>query len=392
MAKQSEMPINPKILIWARETLNLTIEEAAKKIGFELQDLEILENGSEMPSYPQLRKIGNAYKRPTGVFFFDEAPVEPGPPKDFRVLTGRAALQLAPSTLVAIRGVRRRREQALELAEEQNLIVLEFKSSISLKDDPEVAATKWRNYFGLNATTRFTNDHHALRTWKAALEELGVLIFQESLESLEELRGLAIYNELLPCILLNTKDSVRGRIFSLLHEFCHLLLKTSGIGNMSIADRLSSTESQIEVFCNAFAGAMMVPKDLLLADTAVRRSSKSNPIKQSEVIRLTNKFQASTEVVLRRLMTFEKITQADYEDYHKKVEEYFKNRPKKKRDDVIIPQSRIAITRNGVPFTELVLTSLNSGVLTEAKAAKFLGVKPKHIPKIKQATFNHRDE
>lgn len=386
------MPINPKLLVWARESVGLTKEDAAKKLSFELEKLEMLENGEEQPSYTQLKKFGMVYKRSTGVFFLDEVPVEPAPPKDFRVLSERASAKLAPSTLVAIRSVHRRRSQAIELALASELKTLSFKSSINLSDDVEAAGLSWREAFRISSKTKFSDEYDALRTWKSAIEELGVLVFQESLESLEELRGLAIYEPVFPAIMLNSKDTVRGRIFSLLHEFCHLLLKTSGIGNMSISARTKSTESSIEVFCNAFAGACLVPTDLLLADPAVMRSSKQKPISGSDVQRLSNRFQASGEVILRRLLTLGKITQSDYEKHRENIEEFFRKKKQVSKKPVIIPVPTKAIARNGRPYTELVLSSLHSGILTDARAAKYLGVGPRHISGIQKAASEYRGE
>ena len=43
------------------------------------------------------------------------------------------------------------------------------------------------------------------------------------------MRAFSLYFEDVPVIVLNGADWVRGRLFSLIHEYAHLLLHTSGL-------------------------------------------------------------------------------------------------------------------------------------------------------------------
>lgn len=392
MAKKSEMPVNADLLKWARESIGLDLPTAAKKLAFEISKLEFLESGKELPSYAQLKKIANVYKRSTAVFFLSERPIEPAPPKDFRVLFGKATPKLDPSTYVAIRSVRLKRENAIALLQDEDKEPPKFRFTTNLEADPGAVAATWRKRLDVPLDIKFQDDYHAFRVWKTAVEIAGVLVFQESLKSIEELRGLAIYSETLPAIMLNTKDSVRGRMFSLMHEFCHILLKKSGIGSMSLNDRSKSAESTIEVFCNAFAGAILVPGDQLLSDAAVRVSSKSKPVSVNDIVRLSNRFQSSQEVILRRLLTFDKITGQTYQDAKDRIEEFFAAKKKGKKSKVIIPVPRKAIARNGKPYTELVLRGIRLGNLTEARGSQYLGVKHQHLPEIRKILAGYQGD
>jgi Zn-dependent peptidase ImmA (M78 family) len=59
----------------------------------------------------------------------------------------------------------------------------------------------------------------ALNAWRAAVERLGILVFQTSEIGLREMRGISIPHGPLPVSLLNSTDAPHGRIFTLLHEF-----------------------------------------------------------------------------------------------------------------------------------------------------------------------------
>ena len=58
----------------------------------------------------------------------------------------------------------------------------------------------------------------------------------------------------MPVILINGKDRGNGRVFTLLHEFCHLALRQSGVSNMG-GDRNDAPHPDVEKFCNAVAAA-----------------------------------------------------------------------------------------------------------------------------------------
>ena len=68
------------------------------------------------------------------------------------------------------------------------------------------------------------------------------------------MRGLCIFHDEVPIILLNGKDTTNGRIFSLFHELTHLLLGESAICE-------NNESSKEEIFCNAVAGEFLVLSD-----------------------------------------------------------------------------------------------------------------------------------
>ena len=72
-------------------------------------------------------------------------------------------------------------------------------------------------------------------------------------EFLDEMRGLCIFHDKIPIIILNGKDTPNGRIFSLFHELTHLLLAESAICG-----------DDVEIFCNSVAGEFLVPESDLI--------------------------------------------------------------------------------------------------------------------------------
>ena len=90
MAEQ--IPINPALLVWARERAGLSRDEARQKF----KRFEEWEEGKSAPTYPQLEQLSEALKVPIAVFFFPEPPEVPSINQTFRTLP-EAELDQLPS-------------------------------------------------------------------------------------------------------------------------------------------------------------------------------------------------------------------------------------------------------------------------------------------------------
>jgi hypothetical protein len=83
--------VNPAILVWARESAGLAVEDAAKRLAFGdsksesgEQKLLELERGARLPTQTQLGRIAKTYRRPLLAFYMT-APPRKGPRgEDFR--------------------------------------------------------------------------------------------------------------------------------------------------------------------------------------------------------------------------------------------------------------------------------------------------------------------
>ena len=98
---------------------------------------------------------------------------------------------------------------------------------------------------------------------KDVLEEKNIIIQQSGVSqnktqntiNLEECRGYAIYDEYCPLIFINSKDtSENGKIFTLLHELAHILLKHSGVSSYDF-------NKNEEYQCNHIAGEILMPSE-----------------------------------------------------------------------------------------------------------------------------------
>ncbi len=387
MQPTARADVAPQLLRWARETAGLSAEEAARQLGVKPDRLGEWEAGQLSPTVPQLRKAAAVYKRPLATFFLAEPPATAAPLHDFRrlPLEGSGEAALSPALLLAIRRAHRRRRIAVELARATGASPQPFSVRGEPSDDEGLGA-RLRSLLGvtLDDQVKWRGDYQPLNAWVAALEARDVLVFQASHISVEEMRGFSISERTFPVIVLNSKDSPRARVFTLMHELVHLALSEGGVCDPLEARRgAHSRDDEIEVFCNRIAGAVLVPADALLAQPLVRAATQPREWDDSELHRLAQLFGVSDEVILRRLLILRKTTEAFYEARRRAYQEgYAAMRIAEAARPVRIPPSVIVVRNNGRLYTRLVLEALDSDRITFADVADYLGTNLKHLDAI----------
>lgn len=80
------MHVTTDVLCWARKSSGMSVEDVAIKLGKKSATIEAWEEGSELPTYGQLEKLANIYKRPIAIFFFPRPPKEEDIKQSFRTL------------------------------------------------------------------------------------------------------------------------------------------------------------------------------------------------------------------------------------------------------------------------------------------------------------------
>jgi Zn-dependent peptidase ImmA (M78 family)/transcriptional regulator with XRE-family HTH domain len=384
MSSSVKANINAAVLAWARDVAGYDLEEAARKIGVGAKKLQAWELGDEKPTVKQLRNIANVYKRPTATFYLSVAPIERPSITDFRLLS-TATFNRTPALNSEIRHARHRRDIALELTAQLGEEPLNFRLQADMHEQPEALASKIRDALGVVLSSQLAwPDHYtALRTWIRAIESLGVFVFQVKNIELSDMRGLSLSERPFPVIGINSKDSPRGRIFSLLHELVHIALDDGGVCNLRESE---STEHHfIERYCNRVAGEILVPKGSLLNESIVI-NHHSKEWDDWQLKNLANRYMVSQEVILRRLLTFNKTTTAFYNIKHNEYENFQQS---KSNAGFAIPYFRIIMRDNGPAYTNLIITAFNNDTIGPRDLSDFLGgIKLDHIPKIEKALLS----
>lgn len=370
--------INPKILKLARKKAGYSIEEAAKSY-INPEKLRKAEKGEADLTFKQFLAIANVYKRSPAFFYLKKPPKEEVIEKkrDFRTIESRD-VRFSPLLRDKIKRIREKREFAVNFKSYDREHDYSFLSSITIKENPEFVGKKIRELLGINLRDRknWKTKYDAFNAWKEKIEDLGILIFQISKIDVDEMRGYSISKKPYPTIVLNRSDSVLGRIFTLIHELCHLMLQKGGICTFTQEDE---KHFKIEKCCNAVAGAVLVPKDMLFKVEKIRHYDSSKEWSEKELNDLKRVFWASKEVILRRLLIFEKTNKKFYQ---KKRTEWL-GYSKPSRSGGPPPHIKV-ISGNSKSYIRNALNAMDNGDITMQDASYYLGMSLKHLPKLRK--------
>ncbi|TPI66766.1 ImmA/IrrE family metallo-endopeptidase [Mesorhizobium sp. B2-8-9] len=358
---------------------------AAEGIGVSVYKLSECEAGDNHLTFPQFLKAANFYKRAPAIFYLNEPPHGFQPIQDFRRLPESPEEAFKSGLEWAIRQARERRELALELRADLGEPIHDFRLQASLKDDPEAVGAAIRKYLGVTQADQQGWRAKAFDNWRSAIEATDVLVFMVPRLPLVEMRGVAIADSKLPLILINSKDRTNGRTFTLLHEFSHLVVRASGISGLDF-EAPEPASAVVEQFCNAVAGAALVPADWLLSEYLVRAKGQVKTWDEDELAALATRFGVSREVVLRRLLSLGRTTKAFYDSRRASfLAEYAALEDRTSTGGP--PHHLTVLSQLGRGFTRLVFQGYYDRQLTLRDVANHLNMQVTAVPSIERAAF-----
>jgi len=243
------------------------------------------------------------YKRPLAVFLLSKPAKDFAALKDFRISSRNENKPYSRDLILAFRRVYMQREVILELAESTGEPVQPIDLSLDLDDDPDQAGERIRAWLGTPSRENDRGDD--LNRWIELVEVKTILVAQVRNVDPNEMRGCSISDQPFPIIVLNVKDSRRGRVFTLMHELSHILLHSGGVCDLDERrSRVHTDREKIERFCNDVAAATLMPRSAVLrdlTDLTVARYAPATSWKDEEVRRLADKYGVSHEAMLVRL-------------------------------------------------------------------------------------------
>jgi Zn-dependent peptidase ImmA (M78 family) len=273
-----------------------------------------------------------------------------------------------------------RRAVFLEMLKDAKTQPRQFNLQTTLHRDPERVGTEIREAVGLQygQQREWRDPRAAFNWWRESIETQGVLVFQAKAVQLTEMRGYSIAEFPMPVIVVNRKDAPAGRLFTLLHEFAHLMLRRSGLCDLEAASNRPPAEQQVEVFCNHVAGAAIAPRTQLLNEHIVK-SHSGDEWENSDLGELAKIYSVSREVVLRRLLILGLTTQAFYDTRRRQFLSEYRNRVP---ETGFVPPSTDAVSTAGKPFITAILDAYDSDRITGSDVSDYIGVNLKHLDRI----------
>ena len=314
--------INKDILRQCREQIGLSLPDVAKKVA----KIAAIEQGDQKPTFKQIDTLADLYKVPRWVFISDHLPEKYQFDKAipaFRQLTDSNADVFSEYKVRSLTArVDRFRELILELREDMGEPVTAFHPpDLKRNATPDFVAQQVRDWLDV------TEESFEFSKWKEMLEEKNIFVFMTSKYKgwshvdRALLRGLAIYHQKLPIIIINDSDAKKAQSFTLFHELGHLLRKESAI------DDWSAYHQRVEKWCDELSGNVLMPAEQILS--AVDNIDDLDAVKD-----IAKCFKVSPYACLVRLRQMMIIDQGAYLGFEAQLKaEYRKLQKKLKESD-----------------------------------------------------------
>ena len=367
--------INPEILKWGLKRNMMSIEQLARHMKKDVEEVRMWVSGEKSPSYSTLETLAyTVLKVPLAVFLFPEAPDIEDKVTKFRRLPEYEMERLSSDTLQIIRSSQGFQDALVELlgTDEDNRKIF---IDIDAKDmTAENMAKLTREYIDISMEEqfKFSGTESALRAWRHAIEEAGIFTFKNTFKN-RYISGFSLLHEQFPIIVINNSNSFSRQIFTIIHELGHILLGIYGITDVdeSYFDYMSSDERALEICCNEFAAELLVTREVFEND--IPRS-----FYHSIVGELADKYSVSREVILRRFLEFSVVSQNYYiEQTTEWNREYLRSIDRGGGDWY---RTRLAYLGEG--YTKLAFENYYSGRVSKEQLGEYLNINSKNIDKL----------
>lgn len=361
---------------WARTRADYSESEVAHMMQVKTQKIIDWENLVSSPTINQARKMADIYGRPFLEFFAKEIPDVPQTNlvPDFRMHRDNPIDHENRILREVQAWGESQRLNALDLfdinGDTPPRVPDELKASIN--DSPESIAESSRRILQFSIqeqiNLRAQDKLNLVKLIRAKLEAIGVLILKNSDLGKCNARGLCIYNEILPIIILG-KEAPNGSTFTLVHELGHIILGQSAVSD-GVVQR-SNQMNAIEAWCNRFAGSFLIPKPSLIQ--FFNPSGALSDISDELLSKLASKFAVSRHAMLVRLVQLNMVN-ADYYWQVKRPQFIEEEKNQNTGGRATYYGSRYR-NRNGDLYTGLVLEAWSNNRITNHNAAEFMGIK-----------------
>ncbi|MDO8440227.1 MAG: helix-turn-helix domain-containing protein [Polaromonas sp.] len=377
-------PVNPRVLVWARQDSGWAIEDVAKKLAIKVERLQAWESGEKQPTVRQVQNLAKFLHRPLSTFFQPNPPDLPPLAGEYRRLPDVTPGQESPLLRLALRQMINRRQAALDLFDELGDSVPAFRGVAHLSETPAAVGQRLRQLLGLDEATQlaWTSEWQAWRAWRAAVEAMGVLVFQFTKVELEEVRGLSLLDAPLPVVGINSKERVpEAKAFTLLHEVVHLMLAAGHEELPALKERRTGPQwLDIERFAESAASHALLPEALLQAHATPMAGNAGNWTLQ-EVRRLARRFWITPLAMATRLRESGLMSWGRYHAWRSEWRDYVSTLPK--RGGGFATPAEKTFNRYGRPFVQLVLEAMSINRITSVDAARYLDLKFQHFDQLK---------
>ncbi len=374
----SNAKINKAMLTWARERSGYALPEFARKLNVTEQKVSEWEAGEREITFVQAMAFADKAHVPFGFLFLSQPPVENLPIPDLRTVDSAELKRPSAELIDLLKNMLECQDWYRDYARNQLLQPIAVVGSFRLEHGVAAVVADMRNKLKIPPHPKRGSWADYYRDLVQRIEALGILVMRQSSLghhsrpfSVEEFRGFAMCDEYAPIIFVNHADAPGARLFTLIHELCHIW-----IGQTGLSDGEANTHRAEERFCNAVAAELLVPTDEF---RALWRNDVENW--QQNLPDLEAHFHVSPWTLARKALTLALISQGEYGAFIKAQIDAFKGREASDSGPSFYRSKKAQISQL---FSKAVVSEALNGKLLLRDAGWMLGMKPASVTKFAQ--------
>lgn len=381
--------VTPGVLSWAREQVAMSQQEAAEKLGVQVERLARWEEGDEDPTATAVNAMARVYKRPLALFFMEKPPRTQALPEDYRLRTvGGMPAESSRELIVPIRQARAWQSIIARLAKHDETLVQATRVPlVRLDQDPEAVASETRGLLNVSHDEQlgWRGAEEGLAIWRERVESLGVLVFAMRLDR-EACRGFSMWMDPGPPLIALARESDQARIFTLMHELAHLMLRTGGICS-EFEDE--SERGLVERFCNRVAAGVLMPQALIAPVVRSLFRDVTRYWSYGDVDLVARTLRVSIPATALRLEKLGMAQEGLYQDIVSRPAPQIERRRGGGGGSRSWPGVRIA--ERGTNYSKAVFDAWSRRSITIADAARAMNMRARYVPRIGEAVIRRRE-
>lgn len=379
--KSLEVDVKPAVMKYFIESSGWAAEKLSGKIKVSQPVIQAWLEGGAKPTLNQLERLSAALKRPLAAFLLPEPPKEKPLPKDYRTLPGKEG-RFDKNTILALRRARRLQKISKELSENLRYSPKSAINSYSAQANPKNVGREYRELFKITEDVQkiWKTPYDAFSRLRDVIEEKNILVFQMPMP-LEDARGFTLVDDDPAVIVVNLRDQIEAKIFTLMHEFGHVLLKESGV-SLGENSLIVHNADKVEKWCNEFASSFLLPEEMA---NAVFGSNKAALTDTATLNSLSRAYKVSKCMLLYNMQKLGYINNEQREEVLGRYKPAAKKEPKageKKGGGFKRSAEKKCMSEMGQKFVSLVISNMERGNITQRDALDYLSIKSKNLDKV----------
>lgn len=289
------------------------LEWILKQVRFETLPPQVADyfvawkNGDKLPTYNQVEQASKATGIPLGYFFLKEPPDEDVSFVEYRTVDSVSLEKPSRDLIDTMHDMEYVQNWMREYLQSEGGATLPFVGSKKHENNRLSFASDIRKllHIEINWFRNGKSVDDSFKQIRRAISNAGVVVMMNGVVgnnthrplAIDEFRAFSLVDDYAPLIFINVNDTQGARLFSLLHEFCHICIGENSLYN--IRYDVPRRVKKVETICNAVAGEILVPQSIFIS----KWSSVIEKLDQEDAIRtLASYFRCGIVVVARRAL------------------------------------------------------------------------------------------